>query len=473
MEPTSSKTEVVAAPPKGVASDKLPNTFEEVPRRSINDARPAQFGTTLATGERTPQQLAQHDADKTIPQQIAAKFLRKGDKYYFADMTLAFVDEGKTLRAETENRSVVKDLVAIARVRGWQAGLVSGSESFRREVWKEAFAEGLQVEGYKPSAAEVQAAERERERRATRGRSDDEGQIRHEARSRDDSQSRMERAIAQSTPASRVRYGKLVDHGQAPYQFEPNNPPSYYLQLDHGRGAVRTYWGVGLADALRNSRTSAAIGDEIGVARIGSSPVSVTTRSVDDRGEEVVHKVAVHRNDWVIEKSAYFEDQKRVTQDIHTRRDALRQPGLQEAKVVTQSEEHGRKSRISDESETFRPRTVGDDPEHIASSQVLPQARSDIERLPRDQFVDAFVSAGLIRPENREYASRVYEAVQAYRGRHRLTSGLRPEEIRRAVDRAVLKAAEDLGRAPINRERDSEHVVASRSDTRDNGYVRM
>lgn len=473
MEQNVSNTTAASTAAKESAGDKSANTFQEILRRDIGDASPVQSAGTLREEERSPQPRVQQDGDRAIPQRVAAKFLRKGDQYYFTDMTLAFIDEGKRLRAETENRAVLKDLVAIARARGWQAGLVNGSESFRREVWKEAFAEGLQVDGYKPSELELQAAQRERERRA-RDR-DDEVPARPEAQTRADAASRVERAIAQSTPASRVRYGRLVDHGEAPYQFEPSNPQSYYLQLDHGQGAVRTYWGVGLAEALRSSRTSVSIGDEVGVARIGSSPVTVTTHSVDARGEKVIQKVAAHRNDWVIEKAPYFEDPERAIQDIDARREPARRRSQQHRERSKEPEGRGQESRLPDASEQSRFRSVRDDHGQIGSQEVVAETRRDIERLPRDLFVDAFVRAGLIRSENREHAVRVYEAVQAFRGRHGHTPVIRLEELRHAVDRAVLKAAEDLGRRPITREPDGdrEQIVAARSSGRGDDYVRM
>lgn len=474
MEHSSSRTVAASTAAKQSARDVSANTFEEALRLDIGDASAVQLSGAQKEVERAPQHPAQRCADKAIPNSVAVKFLRKGHQYYFSDMTLAFVDEGKRLRAQTENRAVMKDLVAIARARGWQAGLVNGSENFRREVWKESFAEGLQVEGYKPSEPELQAARRERERRAASKRDDD---IRASpgTETRTDAQSRVERAIEQSTPASRVRYGRLVDHGEAPYQFESNSPPSYFLQLDHGQGAVRTYWGVGLAEALRNSRTGAAIGDEVGVARIGSTPVTLNWRRVDDRGEEVVQKVAAHRNDWVVEKAPYFEDPERAIHDIDARREPARRRSQQRSERLKESETPSQESPIRDDPSQSPSQSVRDGKEQSGSQQVLAEARSDRERLPRDFFVDAFVKAGLIRPENREYAVRVYEAVQAYRGRHGPAPTIRLAELRHAVDRAVRKAAEDLGRRPIRRERESdrEHIAAARSSKRGDDYVRM
>src|SRR3546814_14348209 len=57
---------------------------------------------------------------------------------------------------------VVRDLVAIARHRGWSHVHVTGSETFRRAAWLEASRQGLAVRGYRPTERDLQKLDRGR-----------------------------------------------------------------------------------------------------------------------------------------------------------------------------------------------------------------------------------------------------------------------------------------------------------------------
>jgi hypothetical protein len=271
-----------------------------------------------------------------IPEQIAAKYLRNDDKYYFADQTLAFIDKGGALTVKTENLAVIKDVIAIAQARGWEALAVTGTKHFRREVWKEAFAQGLTVTGHTPTDLELQAAERERARRVGPNEIRDDGRQRPLPAAQGDRQhaappqsaaavdqarsTRAQLAVDVGTnPATGVVYGRLLEHGEAPYQFNDKNTKSYYVKLDLGDGKVHTYWGVGLPDAMRESQTKPATGALVGVQQVGSRPVTVTTQTVDEAGQPVTRLVATHRNEWVVENADYFLDTRRMAQDLAAR----------------------------------------------------------------------------------------------------------------------------------------------------------
>jgi hypothetical protein len=143
--PTDAAGKVGAAP----NADTDPRDAEEEKRRRASQARVAAASGTAAA----------------VPAHIAAKYLIKGNTYHFDDQTVAFIDKGTSLTVQTHNKAIVKDLVAIAQARNWQAVTVSGSEAFRREAWSAASAAGLAVRGYTPSALETMAAERTRARR--------------------------------------------------------------------------------------------------------------------------------------------------------------------------------------------------------------------------------------------------------------------------------------------------------------------
>jgi hypothetical protein len=78
---------------------------------------------------------------------------------------------------------VIRDMIAVAEHRNWQALQIRGSEEFRREAWLEASARGMEVKGYEPTEIDRQALASRREaseraerrtpeawRRATRGK---------------------------------------------------------------------------------------------------------------------------------------------------------------------------------------------------------------------------------------------------------------------------------------------------------------
>src|SRR6202022_3894447 len=83
---------------------------------------------------------------------------------------------------------------------------------------------------------------------------------------------------------SGVRYGTLVAHGEAPYRHDPTQAASYFVTLKDSSDREWTAWGVGLKDAIRDSKTAPTVNDLIGIRRVGSTPVTVLQRSIDEDG---------------------------------------------------------------------------------------------------------------------------------------------------------------------------------------------
>ena len=96
------------------------------------------------------------DSKPVIPADVEKQFLRVGDKFYHPKNTdvVAFEDKGSRLETKSNSEQVADALVAIARARGWDEIKVSGSETFRKEVWLEAASHGMQVKGYTPTEAD-------------------------------------------------------------------------------------------------------------------------------------------------------------------------------------------------------------------------------------------------------------------------------------------------------------------------------
>ena len=121
-------------------------------RQSAPDAAPK--GSPLGGTPTTPVEKHAKAAQWKVPNEVKNRFVKVGPIYYFPDGAKAFEDHGQRLTTPSENTQVIASLVAIAEQRGWERVIVSGSERFRKEAWRQAALMGLTVRGYKPSVVE-------------------------------------------------------------------------------------------------------------------------------------------------------------------------------------------------------------------------------------------------------------------------------------------------------------------------------
>lgn len=70
----------------------------------------------------------------------------------------AFRDHGRRLSTPHAYPDTITDMLKVARHRGWTRLRVEGEEAFRRDVWIQARAQGLEVSGYRPRERDRQAA---------------------------------------------------------------------------------------------------------------------------------------------------------------------------------------------------------------------------------------------------------------------------------------------------------------------------
>jgi Large polyvalent protein-associated domain 7 len=387
-----------------------------------------------------------------VPAHIAAKYLVKGNSYHFDDQTVAFIDRGTQLTAQTHNKAIIQDLVAIAQARDWQHVTVSGTQAFRREAWKAASSAGLKVSGYTPSEIERLAVERERNRRdppsgaetATR-----EGQSAGAApRSAAERESREEPVGIKTD--SGVRYGTLVAHGEAPYRHDPTQAASYFVTLKDSSGREWTSWGVGLKDAIRDSKTAPTVNDLIGLRRVGSTPVTVLQRSLDADGEVIAQPIDAKRHAWQVEKASYFTQRAGAQpQDPHPT-----SPSAERMAVNATNEaaprEIGAKGLTREQEAAAAIRSAATTREEL--QRKYPELnRAVFQHLAsHDQFAEAFVKSGLIRESDR--------AQVIAQMRDRLASKLEQgavlrepddKEVSTLIRRSVNRVGADIGRPPI------------------------
>lgn len=152
----------------------------------------------------------QADTKAIVPPEIEKQYLRVGDKFYHPKNTelVAFEDKGNKLETKSNSENIAESMVRIAEARGWDEIKVTGSETFRREVWLEAAARGMHVKGYTPNeqdkatlakrAGEAEVNRVEKETTPFRGRE-------NEKAAPDSPNKERAEAFAKETPAEAVK----------------------------------------------------------------------------------------------------------------------------------------------------------------------------------------------------------------------------------------------------------------------------
>ena len=97
--------------------------------------------------------------NKAVPERVKNQYAVVDGKFYAKNAERKdkpiFIDKGNKLQARNTNPSTAKALVEIAQARDWNSIKVRGQNDFKREVWLEASARGLEVKGYSPKEADL------------------------------------------------------------------------------------------------------------------------------------------------------------------------------------------------------------------------------------------------------------------------------------------------------------------------------
>lgn len=305
---SAARPNAVDAAPRPRAPHSSENAIREGRRRAA--ATPA--------GERSGQAKLPHESRaernapqgprgaSTVPPEVAARFVRVGREFYFPDGTRAFSDRGRRLTTRSENTELIRSLIEIARARGWQSLVVSGTERFRREAWLAAQAAGVDARGYRPTEFEQVRAVRARAR-AQKPQSEQQTppEVPDETRER----KAVHLAQMRKREAQRRDWikGRLLEHGPANYKHDPAQPPSYFVKLET-KGGERTVWGVDLERALKDSLSRPQIGDRIALRALRRDAVTVRAPNVNGRGEVVgTRALGKHRNRWIVEQQQFLK----------------------------------------------------------------------------------------------------------------------------------------------------------------------
>jgi len=279
----------------------------------IDSVSPGTDDDAGSVGEHPPRATTgANPSDRIVPAAVARRFLQIGDKYFFPDRTLAFIDTGTQLKVRTHNLEVVHSIVAIMQARGWQTVQLTGTPEFRQKVWHEAILQGIGVQGYEPSPLEMQqlqrALDRDQSMQQARGSSG------NALASNSNAGSAFNTSDQARTSAGGLRppmLGVLLAHAAAPYQFDPMQRMSYYVRVRTEVGE-RTVWGTDLERALAESRSGAQIGDEVILTQRGGRPVTVRVADRNAAGELVGDKKLVaQRMAWSVEQLQYVRSLER------------------------------------------------------------------------------------------------------------------------------------------------------------------
>lgn len=173
--------------------------------------------------------------------------------------------------------------------------------------------------------------------------------------------------------------GRLVEHGAAPYEHDPQKSDSYFVTLENDKGEQRTLWGVDLERAMKEAAPE--IGEKIGLQHEGSTPVTLpdgtqthrNTWKVQDAGE-----LAYSQLERRLSRSGVKETTLDYTRDFAERRGIAEQMG-----VRSEIEIPAERTRLRAERES----TAGDHALDRRSSQkVRADLAQDLRADPREDL---------------------------------------------------------------------------------------
>ena len=268
---------------------------------------------TSNTADRQGQQFTEREKNRQIElmEQLHHQFRVSGAKFHFKDQPeqIAFKDKGEKMVSASNDERVAKAMATMADAKGWKTIKVSGHPDFQREVWMEASLRGLEVRGFKPSEQDIKALDGRREHtmkniveQDATGRSRNATSERQEQPDKTTDRPAPKVEAKKSVEAdSRVFTGRVLEHGQANYNHDPEEKQSYFVKLDTKAGE-KTVWGVDLNRAMSESKAGA--GDEVKLEFKGKERVVVDALDRDEAGKVIGKKpIETNRNTWEVQIS--------------------------------------------------------------------------------------------------------------------------------------------------------------------------
>ena len=323
----------------GVAPSRMAQTnmdfwtgyHERVAEKASQEKPPADQGS-ISQSER---QKAKPDQDRfDLPISYHDRFLvtkTQGQQNLYRsydDARPAIIDKGDQLSTRNADRGTAMDMIELATHRGWQSLKAKGPEEFRREMWVEGTAQGLKVQGYRPTEKDQEEANRRSQMIGERAiERTDRSPIFANAKMPD----REDQQAAPRQSYSDGISGKITDIGTAPYRNREGADPVPFVALATKAGKEEHIWSVTLPAALE--KHDLKVGDRATFFSPGVEPVTYKTKD-QKTGEEVERQG--HRRLW---------DAKDVERETQLQRAA---PGKSAAKATTEETPMADKQREQD-----------------------------------------------------------------------------------------------------------------------------
>lgn len=325
------------------------------------------FTPQPSDGERSAAMSSQHENMNTVTQKdqqvgwvtpakatltesliskLQSQFWVADNKFYFRDKStsLAFTDNGRSFQTAHTHLEVIQAIAALAAAKGWKQLHLQGSEEFKRRAWLEASLLGLKVSGYQAHAIDqtklnervsLQKADIERQPtdaahknqkgvneseqaapKSTTQRLDHAASIEKAILARLNAMGETNEAVLNTTLASlnelinqpRAYVGEILEHGPAPYKFNPEEKLSSYfvkLKTDHG---IETVWGVDIGRALAQSAPRS--GETVILVHQGSEPALIKVDVKNQEGQVIgQEEVTTKRNAWFARSLAELHEE--------------------------------------------------------------------------------------------------------------------------------------------------------------------
>lgn len=216
----------------------------------------------------------------------------------YDDMRPVISDRGDSLHTRNADRSTAMDMIELAAHRGWSSMKVRGPEDFRREMWIEAAAQGIRVQGYRPNDKDRAEADRRAELIGERViERTDAGKGANGTPSETEAEPGRKAKTA-SNVVPMVDYqkgilGTITGIGTAPYRDRDGASSTPYVALELADGRTHKLWGVALPDMI--DRHELKVGDQAAIYDDGKKAVTVKSRD-SKTGEE--RDVQTFRREW-------------------------------------------------------------------------------------------------------------------------------------------------------------------------------
>lgn len=338
----------------GVAPSRMTQTntdfwtgyHDRVAEKASPEKAPADQGS-ISPSEK---QKAKPDQDRfELPVSYHDRFLvtkAKGQQDLYRsydDARPAIIDKGDQLSTRNADRGTAMDMIELASHRGWQSLKAKGPEEFRREMWIEGTAQGLKVQGYRPTEKDQEEASRRSQMIGERAiERTDRATISANAKTPD----REDQQVAPRQSYSDGISGKITDVGTAPYRNREGADPVPFVALTTKAGKEEHIWSVTLPTALE--KHDLKVGDRATFFSPGVEPVTYKTRD-QKTGEEVERQG--HRRLWDAKDIERETQPQRVAQG----KSAAKATTEETAMADKQREQDTKSDRLEDRIKRYEP----------------------------------------------------------------------------------------------------------------------